>query len=664
MQQAPGTAGLSPQAKLAAGAAALGLAYWMYSRSQAKNLGDAASRAGAATGRAIETAGQKTGSETLKEEGRGLQAKQHSPPAASGASTSRRRRSEEWPAAMRRAAARLGPVCLEALYPRSSFSASAATVTAAEGMAPAAAAAGACRALAHATCSTSGGPAPGAGSHRAAPAQPRRSRPRESRRLSTAAAPAGRGGSRGAGRGGSGAGGSSSDDDLQQLRGLGPVGEAKLRQKFITTLPDLFKLYHRECGGDAVALAKFLIEGVGIKKQFASTIAGALLDLAEARPELLGEGGISGDGSGGGDERMVTLAVEGNISAGKSTFLNVLSHRDTCLHDILKVVQEPVQQWQEYRCRDIRGNEKTENVLEKFYSDPDRYAYSFQHYVLLSRVQEDIKTRASEGKHLRVLERSIFSDRQVFVRAMHREGKMADFEVSVYNQIELTAWLADFEVSVYNQIFDDHLNNDLQLIPDGFVYLRARPDVCWQRMQRRSRSEESMIPLGYLEMLHANHEDWLHEQSVSADELARHPMLHAEVLKPASDEYVQQVLRSNPAVQAEVLPNPDWRLHTVRGVPDAIRGQVLLLSGPPELPQLKNRLALVMDHDQDVDIDNDADARAEYSEKIRAFYDFVREWKQQEAEEQRLQRLVAAQAGLPMLALGQAGSERRQVASL
>ena len=33
--------------------------------------------------------------------------------------------------------------------------------------------------------------------------------------------------------------------------------------------------------------------------------------------------------------------------------------------------------------------------------------------------------------------------------------------------------------------FDDHLNNDLQLIPDGFVYLRARPDVCLQRLKRR-----------------------------------------------------------------------------------------------------------------------------------------------------------------------------------
>ena len=38
------------------------------------------------------------------------------------------------------------------------------------------------------------------------------------------------------------------------------------------------------------------IEGVGIKKQFASTIAGALLDLAEARPELLGESGSGGEG--------------------------------------------------------------------------------------------------------------------------------------------------------------------------------------------------------------------------------------------------------------------------------------------------------------------------------------------------------------------------------
>ncbi|KAI7842119.1 hypothetical protein COHA_004312 [Chlorella ohadii] len=426
--------------------------------------------------------------------------------------------------------------------------------------------------------------------------------------------------------------------------------QAKLRGKLITNLSDLYKVYRDDYRGNAEALTTFLTEGVGIKRHFASSIASALLDLAEARSELAGEDGgdaSSGGGEGGSQERMVTLAVEGNISAGKagskSTFLNVLSHEDTCLHDILKVVQEPVQQWQEYRCRDIEGNEKMENVLEKFYSDPDRYAYSFQHYVLLSRVREDIKSRARDGKQLRVLERSIFSDRQVFVRAMHKEGKMADFEVSVYNQI-----------------FDDHLNNDLQLIPDGFVYLRARPDVCLQRLKRRSRSEEASIPLDYLRMLHENHEDWLHEQSVSAEALVQDPLAHAEVLKPASDEYVRHVLQSNPDFKTEVLPNSEWRLATLQHVPEEIRGQVLLLSGAPELPQLKNRLALVMDHDQDVDIDNDADARAEYANKIRAFYDFVRQWKHEEEreqeEQQQLQQLLQA--------LGRAGGNGGQLASL
>jgi deoxyadenosine/deoxycytidine kinase len=34
---------------------------------------------------------------------------------------------------------------------------------------------------------------------------------------------------------------------------------------------------------------------------------------------------------------------------------------------------------------------------------------------------------------MRVLERSIFSDRMVFVRAMHEAGHMGDLELSVYD---------------------------------------------------------------------------------------------------------------------------------------------------------------------------------------------------------------------------------------
>jgi hypothetical protein len=54
----------------------------------------------------------------------------------------------------------------------------------------------------------------------------------------------------------------------------------------------------------------------------------------------------------------------------------------------LQVVQEPVSDWQRFQCRGPDGEARVANVLEKFYSDPRRYAYSFQHYVLMSRMEK------------------------------------------------------------------------------------------------------------------------------------------------------------------------------------------------------------------------------------------------------------------------------------
>ena len=47
------------------------------------------------------------------------------------------------------------------------------------------------------------------------------------------------------------------------------------------------------------------------------------------------------------------------------------------------------------------------------------------------------------------------------------------------------------------------------LRPDGFIYLKADPDVCSERMARRNRSEEGGVKLEYLEQLHNMHEQWL-----------------------------------------------------------------------------------------------------------------------------------------------------------
>jgi hypothetical protein len=44
--------------------------------------------------------------------------------------------------------------------------------------------------------------------------------------------------------------------------------------------------------------------------------------------------------------------------------------------------------------------------------------------------------------------------------------------------------------------------------------------------------------------------------------------------------------------------------------------QVLLLRGD-KVPQLRDRLALVLDHDQDIDVQRDREARREYAGKVR-----------------------------------------------
>lgn len=49
-----------------------------------------------------------------------------------------------------------------------------------------------------------------------------------------------------------------------------------------------------------------------------------------------------------------------------------------------QVVHEPVEQWQ----RVPDGSGGTLNLLERFYEDPPKYAYTFQNYVSLSRVQQ------------------------------------------------------------------------------------------------------------------------------------------------------------------------------------------------------------------------------------------------------------------------------------
>ena len=184
--------------------------------------------------------------------------------------------------------------------------------------------------------------------------------------------------------------------------------------------------------------------------------------------------------------RKITMCVEGNISVGKTTFLEQVCTSSPELEGQVQVVPEPIGQWQDLP-------DGHHNLLDMFYKDPMTYGYMFQNYVFCTRVeQEQGKTPAAGRLPLRLLERSVFSDMKVFVRAGKNEG-----------------FLTDMQKDVYLSCVAPIIKSLPSLQPDAFVYLKAPPKTCHERLVQRQREEEVGVGLDYLEQLHEYHEEWL-----------------------------------------------------------------------------------------------------------------------------------------------------------
>jgi len=172
-----------------------------------------------------------------------------------------------------------------------------------------------------------------------------------------------------------------------------------------------------------------------------------------------------------------SIIVEGNIGAGKSTFLRLIK-------DLLdaQVVYEPHEQWQS-----VGG----ENLLDYFYKDTNRWAYTFQSYAFITRIMAQEQADKESFKPLQVLERSVYSDRYCFAKNAFEMGNMSSLEWKLYQ--DWWGW------------FVKHYTKK----PSGFVYLQTPPEVCYKRLLKRARTEESAVPLQYLTALHDKHESWL-----------------------------------------------------------------------------------------------------------------------------------------------------------
>lgn len=176
----------------------------------------------------------------------------------------------------------------------------------------------------------------------------------------------------------------------------------------------------------------------------------------------------------------IVISVEAAIGTGKSTLLRLVKeHRPNWT-----VVQEPVGKWQA-----VNGEH---NLLEAFYSDPARHAFTFQTYCVISRIETVVEALRTcpDTCPVMIVERSWFSDRNTFAKMLIDSGKMSPMEAALYTQ-----WY-DFASPKGPKIH-------------GHLYLECDSSTCMTRLKRRGRSEETAVTEEYQQDLIRHHEDWL-----------------------------------------------------------------------------------------------------------------------------------------------------------
>lgn len=175
----------------------------------------------------------------------------------------------------------------------------------------------------------------------------------------------------------------------------------------------------------------------------------------------------------------MVISLDGNIGAGKSTLLEAIR---VAMPEV-EVVVEPVGEWTRLK------NTEGKSLLELFYEDKRRWAYTFQNCAILTRLRSLKSVLRSTTKKIVITERSVLTDRYVFAEMLRSSGDLDDIEWSLYNQ-----W------------FDTYAS---EAPVDRIIYLTTGVSTSADRIAARGRDGEGGIPKEYLTALEAQHETWL-----------------------------------------------------------------------------------------------------------------------------------------------------------
>ena len=162
------------------------------------------------------------------------------------------------------------------------------------------------------------------------------------------------------------------------------------------------------------------------------------------------------------------VELEGCIGSGKSTLSKKLkqAEKEKTGNDVV-IMEEHV----------------NETFLGAFYKEVQRFAFSFQMYMLTTRLHQMDVAATTPGTIL--LDRGVIGD-AIFALMHKASGNISSDEWAIYS-------------SVCKQRQPQKLSDRVNVL----VYLDVEPATCLARISERARGSEEKIPLGYLETLDA-----------------------------------------------------------------------------------------------------------------------------------------------------------------
>jgi deoxyadenosine/deoxycytidine kinase len=194
------------------------------------------------------------------------------------------------------------------------------------------------------------------------------------------------------------------------------------------------------------------------------------------------------------------VSIDGNIGSGKSTLMANLREHYKDNVDVV-FLKEPVDEWAEIK------DENGITILEKFYEDSEKYAFSFQMMAYISRLKvlKDVvkNIKQTSKKTILISERSLYTDKMVFAKMLYDSKKIEDINYQIYLN-----WFDTF-----SEEFPVH----------KVIYVKTEPEKCHSRILKRAREGENLIPLEYLKNCDEYHDNMLNMSSTSC--ICKEPLI-------------------------------------------------------------------------------------------------------------------------------------------